>query len=319
MFSTLSAALLSLLAALGLAAAPPSMVQGYVEAEYVLVAPQFSGTLETLSVARGETVRPGQPLFALERQAETLATERAEAEASQKAAQLADLLKGKRQPELDALVALRDQAAAAFQLAKTNFERDEPLLQTKAISQADLDARRAALDQARAKLEEAEAQLAVGQQSVGRDDAIRAAEAALVAANAFRAEAQWRLDQKKRFAPSGAFVFDTMYREGEYIQAGQPVISLLPPENIKVRFFVTEPLLGRIKPEEKVQILVQGSPIAARVSYISPKAEYSPPQLFNRDNREKLLYMIEAKPETLSLALHPGQPVDVLLSEKKSP
>jgi len=316
---SLTAAFLAFLSFFGLADPANLTVQGYVEAEYVLVAPQFSGTLTTLSVSRGDAVKKGDSLFLLDKQAEALATERAEAEAAQKAAQLTDLIKGKRQPELDALIASRDQAAAAFQLAKTNLVRDEQLLETKAVSQADLDSRRSALDQTRAKLEEAEALLLAGQLSVGRDDAIRAAQAALLAANAARAEAQWREDQKSLMAPVDAFVFDTLYKTGEFIQAGQPVVSLLPPENIKVRFFVTEPELATIRLHEPVQIEALDKPIKAHISYISPKAEYTPPQLFNRENRSKLLYMIEAVPDAPSAALHPGQPVDVRLSEKMEP
>ncbi len=312
MAQSFSALLFSFLAFLGLGGAQPPTAQGYVEAEYVLVAPQIPGRLETLNVSRGQPVQKDMPLFALECQAETLAVLRAEAETTQKAAQLDDLLKGKRQPELDALIALRSQAASAFDLARINFERDDKLLKTKAVSQAELDARRATLDQARAKLEEAEAALAMGQQSLGRDDAILAAQAALDAAKASRAEAQWRLDQKSVGAPEEAFVFDTLFRPGEYVAAGQPIVSLLPPENIKIRFFVAEPQLAGLRFQQRVEIrLSGGESLGAKISYFSPKAEYTPPQLFNRDNREKLLYMVEAVPEKDATRLHPGQPVDV--------
>lgn len=315
----LSALLFSFLSFLGFGGEPLLSAQGYVEADYVLVAPQISGKIESLDASKGLTVQKDSLLFQLEAQAETLAVARAEAEAAQKAAQLDDLLKGKRQPELDALVALRSQASSAFDLARINFERDEKLLKTKAVSQADLDARRAALDQAHAKLEEAEAALAMGQQSLGRDDAIMAAQAALDAAKAARGEAQWRLDQKQVRAPSEAFVFDTLFRVGEYVATGQPVLSLLPPENIKIRFFVSEPQLAGLRPQQRIEVrLSGGDSFGAKISYFSPKAEYAPPQLFNRDNREKLLYMVEAVPEKGSGELHPGQPVDVFWDAQAS-
>lgn len=321
MTSSVSSVVASLLAFFGLASAPVATYQGYIEAEYVLVAPQLGGLVEHLAVTRGQDVQKGTLLCALERGAETAAVARAEADAEQKAALLADLLKSKRQPELDALVAQRDRMAASFQLAKITFERNEKLLQTKAISQADLDLSRATLDQSRAQLEEAEAALAAGRLSTGRDDAIRAAEAALNAANAARAEAQWRLDQRRIEAPGKAFVFDTLARPGEYIKAGQPVVSLLPLENIKVRFFVPGSALGKLRKDQPVQIACGGcdKPLPARITYISPKAEYTPPQLFNRDNREKLITMIEATPDTPTDRLHPGQPADVLVPAADTP
>lgn len=314
MLEGLSSTFLSLLAALGLAGAPAESLQGYVEADYILVAPQLSGQIETLEVQKGAQVKKGEPLFVLEHRAESLALERAEAQVAASAAQLADLLKSKRQPELDALVAQRDQAAAALDLAKINGERTEKLAKTKAVSQAALEADRAALDQAKARFEEALAALATGQQSVGRDDAIRAAAAALSSSEIAREEARWRLEQKQVAAPQDAFVFDTIYRAGEYVGAGAPVVSLLPAENIKVRFFVAAPQLQALALRQAVEIEGAGTPpLRARIAYISPKAEYTPPQLFNRDNRERLLYMIEAVPEREALRLHPGQPVDVRL------
>lgn len=309
-----SALVLSLTSLLGWGAAEEVRVQGYVEVEYVLVAPQIAGSLEEVTVKRGDAIKKGAPLFSLERQAEILAVEGAQAEANQKAAQLADLLKGKRQPELDALLAQRAQALAAHDLAKINFDRDQKLLKTKSISQADWDVRRAALEQARAKLAEVEAALVLAGQSQGRDDAIKAAEASLVAAYAARAQAQWKLEQKTVFAPADAFVFDTLYQTGEYIPQGQAVVSLLPPENIKVRFFLNDTQLGQVHVGDTVHISTRAlsQPVVAHISYVSPTAEYTPPQLYNRDNREKLIYMIEAKPENpAQLTLHPGQPVDV--------
>lgn len=319
--SYISTAFLSLLAFFGAAQGEGETFQGYIEAEYVLVAPQIPGTLEALGVQKGGQVQEGDDLFALERGAETAALQKAKAATEQQAAQLDDLLKSKRQPELDALIAQKDQATAAYHLAKINLDRDEKLIKTKAISDSDWDARKADLSQKKAKLDEAEAALATGQLSIGRDDAIRAAQAALAAAKAAEAEAQWRLDQKKVSALQSGFVFDTMFRPGEYIAAGQPVVSLLPRENIKVRFFVPEPVLTRLSKDQPVFIEDQSGQgcIPARIAYISPRAEYSPPQLFNRDNREKLLYMIEAVPMTPAFKLHPGQPVDVRLAPVAKP
>ncbi len=311
--SSLKAASLSFLALLGLANPESATYQGYAEGEYVLAAPQIAGTLTELNVRRGQKVKEGEALFALEHAAETAALEQASAKAERSQATLEDLLKAKRQPELDALTARRDQAKAAFDLATITYERDLKQLKAKAVSQAAVDTDKANMDQARARLDEAEAAIASGRQSIGRDDAIRAAQADVAATQAAVAEAQWRLDQKRGTAPADALVFDTLYRAGEFIPAGQAVVSLLPPANIKVRFFVPEAKLATLPAGTKVHIACTGcgEPVPAHVSYVSPKAEYTPPELYNRDNRERLLFMLEATPDATPEKLHPGQPVDV--------
>ncbi|MGE3623354.1 MAG: HlyD family secretion protein, partial [Bdellovibrionales bacterium] len=285
----------------------------------VLVAPQIAGTLETLNVARGQTVHKGELLFTLEHADETAALSQAKAEAERARSTLADLTKGKRPTELDTLVALRDQAAAELDLAALNFERDQKQYKVNAVSKAVLDADKAALEQARARLAQTEADVATGRLSTGREDAVRAAEADVAANEAAVAGAQWKLDQKTLEAPADAFVFDTLFRPGEYVAAGQPVVSLLPAPNIRARFFVPEPKLATVPAGTAVKIHCNGCPqeIPAHVTYVSPQAEYSPPELYNRDNRARLLYMIEATPDEHPELVHPGQPVDVLVGGKE--
>lgn len=316
MSHSMNAALLSFLSFLGLANPHTATFQGYAEGEYVLVAPQIPGTLTELNVQRGQKVQKGDALFSLENTAEAAALEQSKAKAARSEATLDDLLKAKRQPELDALIAQRDQAKAAHELAMITYERDKKQLKANAISQAVVDADKAYVDQSKGRLDEAEAAIAAGKLSVGRDDTIRAAQADVVATKAAVDEAQWRLDQKRAFAPSDALVFDTLYREGEFIPAGQAVVSLLPSSNIKVRFFVPEGKLATLPNGTKLQIHCNGCAdlIPAHVSYVSPKAEYTPPELYNRDNRERLLFMLEATPDATPEKLHPGQPVDVSIA-----
>lgn len=316
MFTVSSAFLFSFLSALGLSGPGLDTYQGYVEGEYVLAAPQIAGTLEDLRVSRGQTVHAGDELFILEHASETAALAEAKAKAERAEATLDDLLKARRPPELEALKAQRDQAEAALRIATITYERDQKQLPSKAVSQATVDADKATMDQARGKLDEAEAALANGRLSIGRDDAIRAAQADVTAGRAALAQAQWRLDQKTMVAPAGGFVFDTLYRQGEFVPAGQPVVSLLPPGNIKVRFFVPESRVAGMPVGMPVQVHIDGEKDnrPAHVTYVSPKAEYSPPQLYNRDNRQRLLFMIEAVPDTAPEAFHPGQPVDVMVS-----
>ena len=128
------------------------------------------------------------------------------------------------------------------------------------------------------------------------------------------AKALWSFDQKEQFAPTNAFVQDTLYRVGEWVAAGNPIVELLPPANIKVRFFVPETVLPRIKPGQIVSVTFDGGRHAysATVNHISTQAEFTPPVIYSRENRAKLVYMIEAKFSSSDAAdLRPGQPVDV--------
>ena len=113
-----------------------------------------------------------------------------------------------------------------------------------------------------------------------------------------------------------ALVYDTLFREGEYVAAGQPVVSLLPPANIKVRFFVPEAGYGALKAGQAVKVAISGqaAPLDARISYLSPQPEFTPPVLYNRENRSKLVFLAEAALSgEVARDLHPGQPVDVNL------
>jgi HlyD family secretion protein len=129
-------------------------------------------------------------------------------------------------------------------------------------------------------------------------------------------KARWSFDQKQQFAPGNAFVHDTLYRTGEWVAAGNPIVVLLPPENLKVRFFVPPAALPRLKPGVTVNVTFDGGQHAysATVNYLSTQAEFTPPVLYNRENRSKLVFMVEAKFSPADAAdLRPGQPVDVEL------
>jgi HlyD family secretion protein len=131
-------------------------------------------------------------------------------------------------------------------------------------------------------------------------------------------KAQWAFDQKQQSAPTNAFVQDTLYRQGEWVAAGNPVVVLLPPENLKARFFVPQEILPRIKTGETVNVSFDGAAknYSATVNYISTQAEFTPPVIYSRENRAKLVFMIEAKFLPADAAeLRPGQPVDVNISQ----
>lgn len=285
---------------------------GYVEADYVMVAPDEGGRLVRLDVARGDTVAQGETLFAIESDAEIMARDEAAARLAQAEAELADLATGKRQPEIDAILAQRVQALAALEESKADYTRQMQLQADGYAAVKSVEAARARRDADRAKVVELDAELAVARMP-GRDAAVDAARAAVEAARAGLAQADWTLDQKQGFAPAAAQVVDTLYEPGEMVPAGQPVVRLLPPGNLKVRFFVPETAVATIAVGDRVTVTCDGcaQPVAARVRFIAPEAEFTPPVIYSREERSRLVFMVEARAETGGESLRVGQPVDV--------
>ncbi len=307
------APLLALLAVCGCSRSGDKAWQGYLEGDYVYVSSPLSGRLDKLSVSKGSRVAEGAPLFELESASEADARRQAAQLLQSAKDQLADLQKGSRPEEIAALEARLAEARASAELSRLELARQEALFKAGAVTQSDYD---------RARLTHVTNQRAVDEDSArldtarlgGRPDAVSAAGAAVRAAADAEAHAQWAVDQKSQSARSAALVYDTLYREGEYVAAGNPVVVLLPPTNVKVRFFVGEPDLARLKAGDRVTVRIEGlpEPLGATVSYLSAQPEYTPPVLYNRDNRAKLVYMVEAVfAQGAGADLHPGQPVDV--------
>jgi HlyD family secretion protein len=310
--------LIALAAGLCLAGCGPPAeraLQGYVEGEYVRVAAPFAGTLQKLAVQRGAQVVSGAPLFALESDNEIAARRQAEQQLQAAEARLSNLMTGKRAPEVEMVAEQLRQAQAARELSAANLRRQEALFKSGFISKA-------ALDDVRTQLQRDDAAVSQLQASVttaklpGRPDEIRAAEADASAARQALAQADWRLSQRAVAAPTAARVSDTYYVVGDWVPAGGVVASLLPAANVKVRFFVPETELGRIKPGQTVNFNCDGCgpPMSATVSFISDRAEFTPPVLYSKENRAKLVYLVEAKPAAdVAAKLNAGQPVDVVL------
>ncbi|HSN19535.1 MAG TPA: HlyD family efflux transporter periplasmic adaptor subunit [Usitatibacter sp.] len=310
------AAALVLLASLSACSRPdPSVLQGYVEGEYVRVAAPFAGTLVRLEVQRGAQVEPGASLFALEAVSEEAARREAEARVRQAEAQLEDLRKGRRPSEIASVRAQLAQAQAAAQLSERELARQEDLVAKGFVSRQALDQARAARDRDRDHVAELRANLATTVAG-SRPDEIRAAEEQVAAARQAFAQADWRLQQKAVETTVGGSVVDTLFVLGEWVPAGTPVVSILPPGNVKVRFFVPEPRLGTVHVGERVRVACDGcgAPFEAAISFISPTAEYTPPVIYSKDSRAKMVFLVEARPAAADAArLHPGQPVDVTL------
>ena len=176
--------------------------------------------------------------------------------------------------------AAHDQAQAALTLSEADYKRQEQLVRSGPAAAQDFDRARSTRDQDRERL----------------------------------AQANWNLAQMKQDAPQAGLVYDTLFREGEWVAAGKPVAMLLPPPNIKVRAFVPETKVGALRVGEQARVTVDGlsQPFAGRISYISPRAEYTPPVIYSRESRAKLVFMVEIVFEpAVAAKLHPGQPVDV--------
>jgi HlyD family secretion protein len=318
--TSIASALLALLAAFMLFTAGCSRqgaiaYQGYVEGRFVYIASTESGRLERVSVARGETIDQGHPLFGLDTDPEASAARQAQQALRSSESRLADLETGKRPAEIEVTRAELMQALSEKKEADGILQIDKAQYRAGGIPQTDLINAQAAVDSSTAKVHEMEASLAVDAMPA-RGQQIRAQRNQVAADRAALAEAQWRLDQKEIASPRTGLVFDTLYREGEWVAAGNPVVQLLPPENLEVRFFVPEPVVGRLKTGTGIRIQCDGCAgvVPATITFISPQCEYTPPVIYSNENRSKLVFMVIAKPAVQkAIMLHPGQPVEVTI------
>jgi HlyD family secretion protein len=286
---------------------------GYAEGEYVRVGAPIAGTLVKLNLKAGDNVAAGAPAYVLEQVSETASRQEAWSRVERAQAQLADLRKGARSDELAAIAAEMKAAEAALALSRANLERDRKLVADNFISRARLDQSNAAVAADRARVEQGAARLRTAQTGA-RTDQIAAATKEVEAARAQLAQAQWRLDQKAQVAPAAGMVTEVTYRVGEFVPAGAPVFTLLPPANVKARFFIPEKRLGQLRVGQAVNVACDGcaSPVPARISFISPQAEYTSPLIYSKENRASLVFMVEALPNPgQATVLHPGQPLTV--------
>jgi HlyD family secretion protein len=292
----------------------PVAYQGYVEAELVDIAAPLAGRLEELSVARGQSIARGAPLFRLDDAPERAGVAEAHARLQAARARVDNLLAARREPEVQALRAQAASARAASELTRLQLQQAERLFASGFVSQARLDEAQANHAANRARVAEAQAQILNASIAVGRAGEVAAAQAEIRAADAEVEQREWQLNQKSRSAPAAALVYETYYNTAEWVPAGTPVVSLLPPAHLKLRFFVPEAQIGTMTPGIRVQAHCSGcaQPIEAAVSYVSPRPEYTPPIIYSRETKAKLVFLVEARPEpALAARLNPGQPIEV--------
>jgi HlyD family secretion protein len=291
--------------------------QGYVEGEFVYVSSPLGGQLDEISVRKGQSVVAGQPLFTLEREFEKSGVEEAEGNLDRTISDLADKRKGRRPSEIASIRARLLKAVAAEKLAATEYKRRAELYNSKTISEEERDQARTDYEQATHLVKEIKSELKTA--TLGsRSDEINAAESAVKVAQAQLEQARWNYDQKAQSAPRAGLVFDTIRYQGEWVAAGNPVLSILPPENRKVRFYVPEQIVGGFKLGERLLVNFDGlaAPIPVTLTYISAQAEFTPPVIYSSQSRAKLVFMLEAVPAAdKTLLFKPGQPVDVSRTE----
>jgi HlyD family secretion protein len=294
---------------------PPVMWQGYAEADFVKVGPTQPGLLTGVKVARGDKVTAGALLFTQDETDDLAARDQARQQLAQAEKQLANLQQGAKPTEIQQAQANLADANSNLLRITADLDRGEALLPRGDATKQSVDQLRADYRSAQAKVEGLTAALAQARAPMGREGEIEAQRAAVFALRAaVEMVAEWRLAQRRVAAPADGRVADVLARPGETMAAGSPVISLLPPANIFVRFFVPESMLGSLHQGDPVALTCDAcsAGLMAAISFISPQAEYTPPLIYSESSKSKLVFLIEARPPPdQAVQLNPGQPIEV--------
>ena len=287
--------------------------QGYIEGENIYLACPFDGKLVQKLVLRGQRVKQGDLLFVLDPNPQQITVTQNEAQVQEQLNTLQDLEKPKRPPEIDAIASQIQQAEANSALAALRVKRYEQLYQHNAVELDRVDEVRATQRVDLALKAEYEANLALAHLGA-REDQILAQKAKVAEGNAEVSLAQWQLGQKSIYAPTDGVIFDTYYQQGEYIAATRPVATLLPDTQIRIEFFVPTEMLARIHLNKSIQFICDGCKTAneAQIMYISTDAEYVPPLVYSRENKDNLVFRIKAN-VTNPTVFKPGQPVRIMI------
>ena len=295
---------------------PPAPIawQGYAEADFVKIGPTQPGLLTAVRVARGDRVVKGQPLFEQDDADDRAAVDQARRLLQQARGQLDNLLSPAKSSEIDQAQANLRDAEAARDRAQEDLRRSAQLLKSGSATQQIVDQEDAALRSAEAKVAAATAALTTAQAPMGRPAEVEAQRSMVDSLEAALKQAQWRLDQRSVTAPEAGVIADVIAFPGETLAAGAPVVSLLPPGNIFVRFFIPEPELAKVHVGDRVDFSCDNCPadLNGTVSFIAPNAEYTPPFIYSESTRGKFVFHAEARapPEQAKL-LNPGEPVTV--------
>jgi HlyD family secretion protein len=195
------------------------------------------------------------------------------------------------------------------------LKRQTDLLERGISAQANYDTASTNLQVAKAKVAELEANLAVANLPA-RSNEIKAADAAVEQAKAVLENAEWRLEKRVLSSPEPGTVFDIIRNPGEVAGPQAPVLSVLPDGAVKLRLYLPEAALSGVSTGTRLDVHCDGcgAGMTATVSYIASDPEFTPPVIYSLENRQKLVYLVEAKPDSGADALKPGQIVDVVLA-----
>lgn len=285
---------------------------GYLEAEYVYVAPSVTGRLLSLESHEGRSVGKGQFLFNMDASKQEAALRAALARIATAEANLANLETGGRDAEIEVIRAALTEARAAQALARTTYERSENLFGREIVTQAKVDADRAALAQADAHVAQLDAQLKVAELPAGRDAQVVAARGTLAAARADADLARSQLADMSVSAPLAGRIEKVYYEAGEVAAAGAPVVSILPPNALKVLFFLPETDRITFAIGDRFAMSCDGCAPGAEVTLtrMASDPQYTPPMIYSRDERQRLVFRAEGAVSD-GAGLLPGQPVSL--------
>ncbi len=290
---------------------------GYVEGDIRYIGPIEGERIKSVAVEAGDRVEAGAPLFAMETPVLDQQRKEVAARIAQMEAQLQNLQAALNRPQQVAVLeAAVTRAEAALKLSKLTYDRQKILFAKGDVPKATLDSAEMALSRDEASLNEAKRQVTAALLA-GRSQEIEGAEAALRQARSQLAQLDIRIARQSVAASAGGSIEDVFFRAGEMVNAGQPVLSLLPPEGRKTRFYVPQGKLAQFHLGQRVAISCDGCPegLYARVFYISSQEEYTPPVIFSDTEREKLVFKIEARMEGAAIALPLGLPLRVRLDK----
>lgn len=290
--------------------------QGYAEGEFLYLAAPQAGYLHQLETPRGSRVSEGQTVFVLAADPDRQGLAEAEARLAAARDKVDNLKAPRRAPEIAALEAQWAAARAAQQLSETQLRQQESLARSQFVSGARVDEARARRDADAAQVKALQAQITTARSTLGRQAEVKGAQAEQAAAAAQEALKRWQLQTKTVAAPVPGEVADTYFRPGEWVPAGAPVASLLPDQRRRIRFFVPETVVAQLKPGQPVSAHCDAcpTPIPGEIDFIAPQAEYTPPVIYSRGSREKLVFRVEARPAAAEAGrLRPGLPLEVRL------
>ena len=298
----------------GFGHAGPQMWNGYVEEDYSYAAAASAGTIAQIAVSEGQLVRKGDLLFVLDQSQQQAQYEAAKARADAAQATLDNLKTGSRQEEIDVTQATLMKAQADLALAEQNLVRSQDLFGRGLEPQAKLDQDKASVKSAQAAVDQLQAQLKV-QQLPARDAQQIAAEATLAAARADADTARAALDNRRVVAPEDGRIERLFFKAGEVANAGVPVLSISGGAAAKVLFYVSETDRQRFALGDRLAISCDGcaADLTATVSRFASDPQFTPPIIYSRDERNRLVFQTEAVMDQQNGIL-PGQPVSIELA-----